>query len=88
MWQSFAFAWTANVLVFIYKIPQISKLCNDKDTSGFSVLSYIIQSFSYSLYIAHGFVNNDDALAYGMIIPLLQNILVILIYLHVQKTSL
>lgn len=87
MWQ-FVFAWTANVLVFIYKIPQIYKLCKDKDTTGFSVLSYIIQSFSYSLYITHGFLNKDDALAYGMIIPLIQNIIVILIYLHIQKTSL
>lgn len=87
MWQSFLFAWTANVLVFIYKLPQIYKLYKDRDTSGFSVLSYAIQSVSYCLYITHGFLNHDDALSYGMIVPLIENVVVILLYLYIKKTS-
>lgn len=79
------FGWLANALVFIYKIPQFFKLYYNNDVSGFSVYSYLIQSISYSLYITHGFFQNDDTLAYGMIVPLIQNLCVILLYVYISK---
>ena len=78
------FAWIANVLVFIYKLPQIYTLYKEKDTTGLSVYSFCIQATSYVLYILHGFFTNDDALLYGMILPLIQNIVIIMMYLWVK----
>ena len=78
------FAWIANVLVFIYKLPQIYTLYKEKDTTGLSVYSFCIQATSYVLYILHGFFTNDDALFYGMILPLIQNIVIIMMYLWIK----
>lgn len=81
------FAWTANILVCVYKLPQIWKLYKDRDINGFSVLSYGIQTVSYSLYISHGFLNQDYAIAHGMIIPLVENLIVILLYFYIKKST-
>lgn len=74
------FAWIANLLVFIYKLPQIYTLYRARDTTGLSVYSFCIQAISYILYILHGYFINDTALLYGMILPLVQNIIVIIMY--------
>ncbi len=81
----YIFAWIANILVFIYKLPQIYKLYKSEDTAGLSVYSFCIQMTSYILYIIHGFLNNDDALAYGMIPPLVQNMIIIIMYLRISR---
>lgn len=80
------FAWIANILVCVYKLPQIWKLYRERDTTGFSVLSYAIQTVSYSLYICHGFFKEDYAIAHGMIIPLVENLIVILLYIYIKKS--
>lgn len=74
------FAWIANILVFIYKLPQIYTLYKVRDTTGLSVYSFCIQATSYILYILHGYFVNDISLLYGMILPLAQNIIVIIMY--------
>lgn len=74
------FAWIANILVFVYKLPQIYTLYKVRDTTGLSVYSFCIQATSYILYILHGYFVNDIALLYGMILPLVQNIIVIIMY--------
>lgn len=76
------FAWVANVLVFVYKLPQIYTLYTEKDTTGLSLYSFCIQATSYILYILHGYFANDNALLYGMILPLAQNVLIIIMYLR------
>lgn len=81
----YIFAWIANVLVFIYKLPQIYTLHREQDTTGLSVYSFCIQLTSYILYIVHGFINNDNALSYGMMPPLAQNILIIIMYIYIQR---
>lgn len=78
------FAWVANILVFVYKLPQIYTLYKEKNTTGLSVYSFCIQATSYVLYILHGFFTNDDALFYGMILPLIQNIVIIIMYLWIK----
>lgn len=78
------YAWVANILVFIYKLPQIYKLYKEQDTTGLSVYSFCIQATSYVLYILHGFFTNDDALFYGMILPLVQNIIIIMMYIRIE----
>ncbi len=78
-------AWCANILVFIYKLPQMYKLYRAQDTSGLSVYSFCIQAISYILYILHGYFNNDNALLYGMILPLAQNLVVIHLYFRISR---
>lgn len=81
------FAWIANILVFIYKLPQIYTLYKEKNTTGLSLYSFFIQATGYILYILHGYYVNDDALLYGMIPPLVQNIVIILMYLKYNTVS-
>ena len=81
------FAWIANILVFIYKLPQIYKLHTAQDTTGLSVYSFCIQAVSYILYILHGFFNNDNALLFGMLLPLLQNLFIISMYFKIVARS-
>jgi len=79
------YAWIANILVFLYKLPQMYTMIKKHDVTGLSVHSFIIQLVSYTLYIAHGFIIQDDALAYGMIIPLMQNIVIIILYIYIVR---
>ena len=79
------FAWIANILVFIYKLPQMYTLYKERDTTGLSIYSFFIQATSYILYILHGFFTGDDALFYGMIFPLFQNIIIIIMYLWIRN---
>lgn len=81
------FAWIANILVFIYKLPQIFTLYKEKTTKGLSLYSFCIQAVGYILYILHGYYANDDALLYGMIPALVQNIVIILMYLRYNRNT-
>lgn len=81
----YIFAWIANILVFIYKLPQMYTLYKEKNTSGLSLYSFCIQLTSYVLYIIHGFLNDDSALSYGMMPPLGQNIIIIVMYLCINR---
>ena len=79
------YGWIANILVFLYKLPQMYTMIKAHDVTGLSVHSFIIQLLSYTLYIVHGFIIQDDALAYGMIIPLAQNIIIIVMYCYIVR---
>lgn len=80
----YIFGWIANTLTFLYKIPQMYTLYKERDTTGLSLYSFCIQVASYILYIIHGFLNNDSALAYGMMPPLVQNLIIIVMYLCIN----
>lgn len=79
------YAWIANILVFLYKLPQMYIMITQHDVTGLSIYSFIIQLLSYILYIVHGFIIQDDALAYGMIIPLVQNMIIIIMYIYIVR---
>ena len=49
----YIFGWIANVLVFIYKLPQMYILWKVKQTTGLSLYSLCIQVTSYVLYIIY-----------------------------------
>ena len=83
----YVFAWIANVLTFIYKLPQMYTLFKVKNTTGLSLYSFCIQVVSYILYILHGVINNDPSLSIGMIPALCQNIILILMYLYYDKPN-
>ena len=83
----YIFGWIANVLVFIYKLPQMYILWKVKQTTGLSLYSLCIQVTSYVLYIIHGIFTEDTALSYGMIPALCQNIILILLYLYYQNIN-
>lgn len=78
----YIFAWIANILTFLYKLPQMYTLYREKNTRGVSLNSFYIQAISYVLYIIHGVYTQDDALSYGMIPALIQNIILICMYLY------
>lgn len=83
----YIFGWVANVLVFIYKLPQMYTLIKAKSTTGLSLYSFCIQAVSYVLYIIHGVFTEDTALSYGMIPALCQNIILICLYLYYQNIN-
>jgi uncharacterized protein with PQ loop repeat len=78
------FAWIANILSFIYKLPQIYTLYKKKNTTGLNVYSFCIQATSYVLYILHGYFTNDDALFYGMMPSLIQTTVIIIMYIWIN----
>ena len=81
----YIFAWIANVLTVIYKLPQMYTLFKVKNTAGLSLYSFCIQVVSYILYIIHGIFNEDPSLSIGMIPALCQNIILILMYIYYDK---
>ena len=78
----YIFAWIANILTVVYKIPQMYTFYREQNTKGVSLYSFCIQTISYILYIIHGVYINDDALSYGMIPALTQNIILVSMYLY------
>lgn len=78
----YLFAWIANILTVVYKIPQMYTFYRQKNTKGVSLYSFCIQTVSYVLYIIHGVYINDDALSYGMIPALTQNLILVSMYLY------
>ena len=83
----YIFGWIANVLVFIYKLPQMYTLLTVRDTTGLSLYSFMIQAVSYILYITHGVYTNDEALSYGMVPALIQNLIIICMYLYFRDKT-
>ena len=57
MWS--VVGWIAVGLSGTYKLPQIYLLWSKRETNGLSVFSYIIQTLSYTLYMAHGRLIDD-----------------------------
>ena len=58
-----------------------------QDTTGLSLYSFIIQAVSYTLYIVHGVYTNDEALSIGMIPALIQNLIIICMYLYFRDKA-
>lgn len=58
-----------------------------QDTTGLSLYSFIIQAVSYTLYIVHGVYTNDEALSFGMIPALIQNLIIICMYLYFRDKA-
>lgn len=58
-----------------------------QDTTGLSLYSFIIQAVSYTLYILHGVYTNDKALSIGMIPALIQNLIIICMYLYFRDKA-
>lgn len=58
-----------------------------RNTTGLSLYSFIIQAVSYTLYITHGVYTNDEALSYGMIPALIQNLFIICMYLYFRDKT-
>ena len=81
----YIFAWLANLLVFTYKIPQMYTLYKAKKTTGLSLFSLCIQVTSYVLYIIHGTYTHDPSISIGMIPPLVQNLILIAMYLYYNR---
>ena len=74
------FGWTATSITFIYKLPQIYKLCKTKKSNDLSITSILMQLLGYIFYALHGFMVNDyPILAMGSI-SLLQNMILSILY--------
>ena len=83
----YVFAWIANVLVFTYKLPQMYTIYKEKKTNGLSLLSLCIQLVSYTLYIIHGVFIEDTSLSIGMVPPLCQNMILVLMVLYYRNIN-
>lgn len=60
-------------------LPQVIKVMKTKDTSGISLLMYIMQTVGIGLWAIHGFMIKDSALLIANIVTLLLA-LIILVY--------
>lgn len=58
-----------------------------QDTTGLSLYSFMIQAVSYTLYIIHGVYTQDEALSYGMVPALIQNLIIICMYLYFRDKT-
>ena len=58
-----------------------------RDTTGLSLYSFMIQAVSYTLYIIHGVYTQDEALSYGMVPALIQNLIIICMYLYFRDKT-
>lgn len=74
---TYLFGWIATILSSVYKLPQIYKLVLTKKSNDISMKSYLIQAFSYALYIIHGFIVDDLPVSVMGIIALIQNCLIL-----------
>ena len=80
------YGWIASTITLIYKLPQIYKLYNRKQSSDISILSLLIQSLGYIFYIIHGWNINDDPIIVMGSGALFQTIVLILLYfLYINK---
>ena len=83
----YIFGWIANILVVLYKLPQMYTLFIVRDTTGLSLYSFLIQSVAYTLFIIHGVYTQDDAISYGTIPALVQNLIIICMYLYFRDKT-
>lgn len=82
MWEKYVFGWTSNVITVIYKIPQIYKIFKLKNVESISIFSIMIQVVGYIFYILHGYFIKDDTIFYGMILPMIENLILICMYFY------
>jgi len=81
----YIFGWIATSLSGLYRIPQIIKLYNNKNTDGLSSVSYIIQTSSYSFYILHGVIVEDYPIVTMGCIAISQNLIILYLYYYFHK---
>ena len=74
------FGWIATSITFIYKLPQIYKLCKTKSSSDLSITSILIQLLGYIFYALHGLSVNDYPILVMGSVSLLQNITLSVLY--------
>lgn len=79
---TYIFGWISNTITFLYKIPQMYKLYTVKKVDGLSLYSLLLQALGYILYTAHGYYNNDPTILWGMILPFVENCIIISMYLY------
>ena len=81
----FSLTMIINALLFL---PQILRVYQAKDSSNLSALTFVGFNIIQLFAILHGYINNDDALMYGMLLSfilcLILNILVL--YYRIKKT--
>ncbi len=87
MWQKYAFGWISNITTITYKIPQIYKIYKVKSVESISLFSLCIQVFGYIFYILHGYFNDDTTIFYGMITPLVENLILIFMYCYYKDRA-
>ena len=74
------FGWLSVICTFIYKLPQIYKLCKTHETEALSLYSLVIQTLSYVFYIIHGILIMDNPVLFMGIISLIQNSIICILY--------
>tara|TARA_B100000073_G_scaffold343975_1_gene349868 strand:- start:897 stop:1172 length:276 start_codon:yes stop_codon:yes gene_type:complete len=74
------FGWIATSITFIYKLPQIYKLCKTKSSNDLSITSILIQLLGYIFYALHGLSVNDYPILVMGSVSLLQNITLSVLY--------
>ena len=79
------FGWIATSITFIYKLPQIYKLCKTKSSDDLSITSILIQLLGYIFYALHGLSVNDYPILVMGSISLLQNIILSVLCIFVIK---
>ena len=79
------FGWIASSITFIYKLPQIYKLCKTKSSNDLSIFSIFIQTLGYIFYVLHGFTVNDYPILVMGSVSLLQNITISVLYFCYKK---
>ena len=79
------FGWIASSITFIYKLPQIYKLCKTKSSNDLSIFSIFIQTLGYIFYFLHGFTVSDYPILVMGSVSLLQNIIISVLYFCYKK---
>lgn len=87
MWEKYAFGWTSNVITVTYKIPQIYKIYKVKNVESISLFSISIQLIGYIFYILHGYFIKDSTIFYGMIVPFMENVILIVMYFYYREKT-
>ena len=77
---TYIFFFFSTSITLIYKIPQMVMLYKTKRTDGISIVSYIIESIGYLLYLLHGCFIKDNPIFYMGLVSLFQSIILILLY--------
>ena len=87
MWEKYALCGISNITTITYKIPQIYKIYKVKSVESISLFSLCIQVFGYIFYILHGYFNDDTTIFYGMITPLVENLILIFMYCYYKDRA-
>jgi MtN3 and saliva related transmembrane protein len=74
--------YSALVLSFLYRIPQLLKLWHTKSGKDISQRMIHIQNLSYVLYIVYGALIEDVVYILSSILSLVQNIIILFMARH------